>query len=412
MRHEVLAVDMNGVTDKIAELAEISAVDKSGISIKPRRNVLVDGIEFKFPRASLGKNLVGRTGLVGSVEELGFAGDGLGIHLPVLVDLDLGVNAPHAVGSDGTFRQRAKTVGRGVQLAVSVNESHAGAFADLAVEAKDAKVGIVPGERIGLDDTLARRAVVGQKCSDGPWFNFGGEPGGVERINNSPCEGQIQGRLEVAGVFLEKRPLLREEDLKTLVDCNLRIVRLDLTKIGIEGGVQHQAVFDHDLGIQSRFGRKMLSCKTLTCWIASIQRTKSAERSIGNELHVPSRRDSVEPGDVRFVNEPALFLAAVSGVVGAFAVARNHPGEKNPPGVRAGGTEAHGFEGNLKPDHVAAVQNLCLRMPNGVKRLVKSPVFSEDGVLLDAVRIGEEGVGMAVVKERIPEKAHVVVVSS
>ena len=82
--------------------------------------------------------------------------------------------------------------------------------------------------------------------------------------------------MEEVGILLEERALLRKENFKALVHRNLGIVGFDLAEIRINGGVQHQAVFDHHFGIEPRFGLYVLAGKAVSGGIAFVQRAKRA----------------------------------------------------------------------------------------------------------------------------------------
>src|SRR5215475_10142470 len=99
MRDEMLAFRVKSPAAKVAETAVIRSVHESGLSGKSRRNILVHRIEFQPTGTALSKYLVGRTGLMCAVAELGFAGHCLGIHLPVLAESHLPVDSPYSVES-------------------------------------------------------------------------------------------------------------------------------------------------------------------------------------------------------------------------------------------------------------------------------------------------------------------------
>src|SRR5689334_2273142 len=205
-----------------------------------------------------------------TVVEFRLRGHSLGIHLPVLVDSDFRIKATHAVVAHLAFSQCAEAVGAGVQLAVGVNKSNAVAFPYFAVETKYSEISVVAEQWISREYRLPRCTVVGQKCSNGPRPYFACEPRAVKRVHHASRENQVERSLEVIRIFLEEGPLLRKEHLKALVHRDLRIVRLNLAKIRIDGGIKHQAVFDDNLGVEAGFGLHVFPGKTFLRRIALV----------------------------------------------------------------------------------------------------------------------------------------------
>src|SRR5437016_4602366 len=117
-----------------------------------------------------------------AVIQLGLAGYCLGAHLPVLVDLDLGIETSYPVKSHLAWRSCTEGRWTGAQLPVGVDESHAVVFANLPIDAEHANVGVVPGQRISCDDTFSRRAVIGKKRANRPRPHLAREPHSVEWI--------------------------------------------------------------------------------------------------------------------------------------------------------------------------------------------------------------------------------------
>ena len=260
-----------------------------------------------------------------AVAEFGFAGYRLRVHAPVRAHFYLCVKAAHAVESDYAFIQRAEAARIGAQFAVGIDESNAVVFADLAVYAKDAKICIVAGKRITLNHSLAGRLIVCDQCANRPFINFSGQADAIERIHNPPGKYQVERRREIAGVFLKEGPLLRKENLKPLVHRDLWIVGFHLPEVRINRAVQHQAVFQDNLGIQSCFRFQVLTGKAVASRIAFIQAPESADRCIGNELHVSSRRDSLKSLYLLGLYKPPLNPAGVFRVKRALVIAWNHP---------------------------------------------------------------------------------------
>src|SRR5579859_8132540 len=116
---------MKRALNKIAELPDIRAVHKARLRVEAGRDVAVHGVEFQVARTALREHLVGRPGEARAVRELGFAGDRLRLHLPVLPKAELRVEPANAVESNRASRRGAEAVGRGVQLAVGIDQADA-----------------------------------------------------------------------------------------------------------------------------------------------------------------------------------------------------------------------------------------------------------------------------------------------
>src|SRR6266849_4909818 len=71
------------------------------------------------------------------------------------------------------------------------------------------------------------------------------------RVGNAAREDEIDRRLEIIRVLLEKGPRLGKENLEALVDRNLRLVGFDLAEVGIGGRVDDELIFEHHLGVQA-----------------------------------------------------------------------------------------------------------------------------------------------------------------
>src|SRR5258708_20319149 len=199
--HKMFACRAENVIKEIAEAAEISTVVESSIRVEAGRDVPVHGIELYLAGASFRENLVGRPGLMRAVTELGLAGDGLGIHLPVLIDLDLRIDPANAIKTHRTTRRRAEAIRDGVQFAVGVDHSDAVVLSQLTIDAQNSEVSVLPGERVGVNHASARRAIIGHQRPNVPWAGFAGQPPSIQRIIDLPLEAQIQRVFDEISMF-------------------------------------------------------------------------------------------------------------------------------------------------------------------------------------------------------------------
>src|SRR5215510_15332964 len=96
------------VTDKIAEAPEVRPVHEPDISVEPGSNVQIETVEFQVAGTSLQIDLVSRPGFMAAIIEFGFAGHRLRVHLPVLIDLDVGIESGHTIEPHHARRGRAE----------------------------------------------------------------------------------------------------------------------------------------------------------------------------------------------------------------------------------------------------------------------------------------------------------------
>src|SRR5438105_11640787 len=105
---------------------------------------------------------------------------------------------------------------------------------------------------------------------------------------------QIDWRGEVVAVLKEERALLGKEDLEALVDGDLRLVGLNLAEVGINGRVEHEAVAQDELGVQTDIGLECPSFEERVSGVALIDVAKGSERAVRVELHVAAGRDILQ----------------------------------------------------------------------------------------------------------------------
>ncbi len=165
------------------------------------------------------------------------------------------------------------------------------------------------GQGIVWSHALARRLVIREKHSQCPRSELPGEPYAVFRVGNAARKHKVDGRFEKAGILQKERPLLREENLEALVHGDLRLVRLYLRKVRVDGGVQHQRVLEHDLRVEPRPRFDVLAMKMGVVGVAVVQFTEAADRQIWNKLQVAPRRDFLQPIHLGFLRQKTLRIA-------------------------------------------------------------------------------------------------------
>src|ERR1700756_3276828 len=105
-------------------------------------------------------------------------------------------------------------------------------------------------------------------------------------MSHAAGEDEINGAGEVVAVFDEERAFFRKENFEALVDRDLRLVGFDLAEVGVDGGIENEAVAQDVLGIDSALGLKGAAGEEGIRRISPIDVAVAAQQSIGNELKV------------------------------------------------------------------------------------------------------------------------------
>ena len=163
--------------------------------------------------------------------------DGLQLGGPVGVQLEPGIEARNLVDLFA-------------ELPFGIENADATLLRDLAKNPQDANVRRFPGQSVVGVEPLTRRLVVDHQRSDTPWSLLAREAQTRVRIRYAPGEYQRALGVEVIRVLDEERTPLVEAHLETLVHRHLGFVRLHLAEVRVQGGIQHQAVLKHELGVQ------------------------------------------------------------------------------------------------------------------------------------------------------------------
>src|SRR5207249_4816367 len=126
--------------------------------------------------------------------------------------------------------------------------------------------------------------IIGDEEADIPRALLAGEAHAESWIGDSAGKQQLREAVytyvsvaEKICVFQEEGPFFREEDFEALVDGVLRFVGLDLSEVGIDGGVEDEAVMKDEFGIQACLALRIDLVETRLRWIASIERAEASE---------------------------------------------------------------------------------------------------------------------------------------
>ena len=196
------------------------------------------------------------------------------------------------------------------------------------------EVGALAPQRIIIRHHAPQALIVNRQQSQPPLLaQFSGQADAVLRISYAAREVKIDGRVEKIRALLKKRPLLRKEDLKPLVHRVLRLIALQLPEVRIHREVQHQAVVQNHLSVQTGIATQMIGQKRRTVGIALVQHAKSAGNAVGIELDVPAGADVGQSFERAFLIQPALNAAGNSRIKTVVVIVRNHPLQNDPPSL-------------------------------------------------------------------------------
>ena len=144
-----------------------------------------------------------------------------------------------------------------MKLARGKHRADARLLAQIAAHPANRKVSPLSMQRIIVRNDQSRRTVVRNQKAEIPRPLFSGQPYPKCRISNSPSEYHSrllkseadQGRFEKIRIFQKEWPLLGEKHFESLVDCVLRLVRFHLSKVRVDGRVQHQGIVKDEFRI-------------------------------------------------------------------------------------------------------------------------------------------------------------------
>ena len=115
-------------------------------------------------------------------------------------------------------------------------------------------------------------------------------------MGNPACEDKIDRRSEVVAVLQKERPLFWKEDLKPLVDRDLRLIGFNLAEVGIDRGIEHEAIVQNEFRIQADFRLQGSAFKKRIRRIPLIDIAEAPKQRIRDELNIPRRRNVIEAG--------------------------------------------------------------------------------------------------------------------
>src|SRR2546421_12610585 len=98
--------------------------------------------------------------------------------------------------------------------------------------------------------------------------------------------------LKVVGILQKERALLRKVDLETLIDSDLRVVRLDLAEIGMQRRIDDERVAQHEFRIESGAVGDFRFLESRAGSRIEIDRAERSRHRIRRQLNVVARANS------------------------------------------------------------------------------------------------------------------------
>src|SRR5690348_919109 len=253
------------------------------------------------------------------------------------------------------------------EFAIGINHTDRRLSPDVAIDPYNAETRVLAREWIIRCHAFSRRLIVGEESPDGIMSYLAGEPDAIQGIGDVAGEKQVEGRLKKVCVLKKKGPLLREEDREPLIHRHLRLVGFHLAEVGIDGRVQHQAVFQHRLAVEPCLRIEAARDEPWIIGVARIQGAVRAFKGVRNKLHIVSPGYRVQAFQRGLLAQASLNASGNARPRVRAIVARDPANEKNSPCLLLSCREAQTLERNRLPNDKAAPGPLAFRFPYRVE---------------------------------------------
>src|SRR4030081_3611824 len=190
-------------------------------------------------------------------------------------------------------------------------------------------------------------------------------------MNDAPCEYAVYGKDEIVAVLEKEWAFFREENFEALVHRNLGLIRFDLAEVGIDRGVEYEAVMQDELCVEAHVGLEGAVFEERMIGIALIYVAKAANQSVWNKLDVAAGRDFVPTGGSGGLVEAPLNAVGNARPEQILVSTRNGAVQNDAPLLRASVGEAQALEGNRNQDQVATAGQSAFGAPHCVKRRIE-----------------------------------------
>ena len=269
------------------------------------------------------------------------------------------------------------------------------------------------GFRIVGGNSLSRASVIHAQDAHRPGAKLAGEPSAVLGLHDVVGVVQADGGLEVAAVFNEKRPYLREVGRKALIRDG-RIVDADLAEIGVDGGIEHQAVVQDELCIEPAIPLEMLVFEVRVGGVDGVYLPQVATQYIRFKLKVLAMLDIAETFGCHVLGQAAGDRMPVLWPEGLFVGVGNIPLQDNAPGPRLAWIsllEIKAGEGDAHEHHVSERRAFAPGVPHGIKRVVGGVLLAVKPIALNAEGIAVEHEGPSLIVKSIQHHLDKIIIS-
>ncbi len=197
---------------------------------------------------------------------------------------------------------------------------------------------------------LARTAVVHAENSHRPVAQFAGEARAILRLHHVGRVVEVDGRHEIAAVLDKERPHFGEIGRKALVGDG-GVVDAHLAEVGIDGGIEHQAVVEDELRIQAAVALQMPVVEVRVNGIDAIEVAQIAGQDIRLELQILPVFDVAKALDLHVLGQPAGDVVVTAGPEDGFAGARDVAAEDDAPSAHLSGVGLGEIEAGKRNPH-------------------------------------------------------------
>ena len=180
------------------------------------------------------------------------------------------------------------------ELFVGVDRAQARSLAQVFRDAAHGDGGVLAVERIAGGDGLAGLAIVGDKESEIGVIDLSRHADAVLGMHDVARVDEIDGRDKVVGVLEKEGPQLGKVDGEALIDGELRLLGFDVAEVGVDGGVDHDAVFEDELGFAAAGAFKVARTEEGVGGIDVDQVALVLGKSVGVQLEVVRAGDALD----------------------------------------------------------------------------------------------------------------------
>ncbi len=266
-------------------------------------------------------------------------------------------------------------------------------------------------ERIFGRGRLAGIAIVDKERANVGIVDFPRHARAIGGVHDVARVDQVDGRGKIVCIFEEERAQFRKIDGVTLIHRELRLLRFHRTEVGIDGGVEHQALVENHLGFTARRAFEVSRTEV------RIQRIEVDEGALVLRQHIGVQLQVVRTGHAGHAVQSPLLAEHPGGAgrdarpVVDFAVTWQVAREDDSP-IGTERTITNALERDADQGHPAVRGDVRLGIPDLVIAVIGIGVLAPFGVGLDAGRIHFEENALAAVLKGVEEHRDIVVLQN